>query len=79
VQTRKISRPILIVLYGSAYWNEVLDFDALARHEMIAREDLDLFQFADDPAAAFEILRAGLSVDPDPATPAFAGSRGPDR
>ena len=40
-QTRKLVRDIPIVLYGSRYWNEVIDFEAMVRHGTIAREDLD--------------------------------------
>ena len=50
MQTEKIERRIPVVLYGSSYWNEIINFDALVRHGMIDREDLALFQFADDPA-----------------------------
>jgi len=31
-QTRKLARPILILLYGSSYWNEIVNFQALVRH-----------------------------------------------
>jgi uncharacterized protein (TIGR00730 family) len=76
-QTRKLDRQIPVVLYGSTYWNEVIDFDALVRHGMISTEDLRLFQYADGPAEAFALLQAGLSAEPDVATPAFARSRTP--
>src|SRR5664279_5695440 len=39
-QTRKLDRPIKIVLYGSSYWNEIINFEALVRHGMISPEDL---------------------------------------
>jgi uncharacterized protein (TIGR00730 family) len=74
-QTHKLDRKIPIVLYGSSYWNEVVNFDALVRHGMIAQEDLDLFRFADDPTAAFDILRSSLVIAVDPASPGFARSR----
>ncbi len=77
VQTRKIDRPIPIVLYGSSYWNEIINFDALVRHGMIDRVDLALFKFADDPATALEILQAGISAEQEAATPAIAHSRVP--
>ena len=77
VQTRKIDRPIPIVLYGSSYWNEILNFDALVRHGMIDREDLALFQFADNPATALGILQAGITTEREEATPAMAHSRMP--
>ena len=71
-QTGKLSRPIPIVMYGSAYWREIINFDALVRHGMISREDLQLFQFADTPAAALALLQAGLSMEADEATPSIA-------
>jgi uncharacterized protein (TIGR00730 family) len=74
-QTRKIDRQIAIVLYGTSYWKEIVNFDALVRHDMIAKEDLALFQFADDPASALAILRASLVVDTGPVDPCFAKSR----
>ena len=52
-----------MVLYGSSYWNEIINFDALVRHGMINREDLALFQFADDPAAALGLLQAGIAAE----------------
>jgi len=38
VQTRKMSKPMPIVLFGTEYWREVIDFDALARHGTIDRQ-----------------------------------------
>jgi len=77
MQTRKIERPIPIVLYGSSYWNEIINFDALVRHGMINREDLALFQFADDPAVALGLLQAGIAPELEHATPAIAHSQTP--
>jgi uncharacterized protein (TIGR00730 family) len=76
-QTRKLARRIRVVLYGSSYWNEIVNFDALVRHGMIDRDDLDLFHFADDPATALALLQAGLPFEPDEQTPAFAHSHAP--
>ncbi len=76
-QTRKLERRIPVLLYGPSYWQEIVDFDALARHGMIAREDLELFRYADDPAAALGLLQAALAEEREPKTPAFAGSRTP--
>ena len=73
-QTRKLEGPIPVVLYGRAYWNEVINFDALVRHGTIAREDLELFQFADTPADALAILRARLETLPCGSDSGFAHS-----
>jgi len=83
-QTAKLDRKIVMLLYGSQYWREIVDFEALVRHGMISAEDLRLFTFVDDPGSALQALQAGLaptaaqriSGELAPATiPAFAPSR----
>jgi len=74
-QTRKLERPVPILLYGSSYWNEIINFDALARHGMISPEDLGLFKFADDPPSALRLLQAGTAAEPEGPTPSFAHTR----
>jgi len=75
-QTRKLDRSIPVLLYGSAFWKEVVNFEALVRHGTIAAEDLGLFQFVDDPQAALALLRARIEFAPaSQAKPAFARSR----
>jgi uncharacterized protein (TIGR00730 family) len=59
-QTRKLAKKMSILLYGSDYWKEVINFDALVRHGMIAESDLALFHYADSPQQAFELLKPGL-------------------
>jgi uncharacterized protein (TIGR00730 family) len=81
-QTQKLAKKIAIVLYGSAYWKEIINFDALVRYGMISSEDLHLFRYADDPATAFELLKASLSehaLQAEPETPAIAKSRNPQK
>jgi len=73
-QTRKIDRSIPVFLYGSAYWKEVVNFDALVRYGTIAPEDLKLFEFVDEPRAAFERLKSCIVLGPSP-QPSFAKSR----
>ena len=77
MQTRKVDRRIPVVLYGSRYWKEIINFDALVRHGMIDRADLALFAFADDPAVALGLLQAGIEPELEPATPAIAHSQTP--
>ncbi len=74
-QTGKLARRTPILLYGSAFWKDVLNFDALVRYGTIAREDLDLFTFADDPATALGLLQSWLRVEPEEPSPAIAPSR----
>jgi uncharacterized protein (TIGR00730 family) len=75
-QTKKLERRIPVVLYGTSYWNEIINFQALLRHEVISAEDLQLFSFIDEPAAALAYLQRVLAVseEDDDETPAFAHS-----
>jgi len=60
-QTKKLESKILIVLYGSEFWKEILNFDALVKHGVISKSDLNLFRFADTPQAALQILKEDLT------------------
>jgi hypothetical protein len=80
-QTRKLDRNMLILLYGSTYWREVINFEALVRHGVIGDEDLKLFSFVDSPREALERLQSGIELVPSsgaPSRPAFAKSRHPN-
>ena len=59
-QTHKLAKRMIVVIYGSAYWKSVINFEALVDRGAIARKDLDLFQFADTPEEAFAMLKSGL-------------------
>ena len=74
-QTHKLARKLPIILYGSSYWNEIINFEALIRHGTISRADLNLFAFADDPAGALKLLQDAIEVGTEEKTPAFAASR----
>ena len=82
-QTHKLAKKISIVLYGSEYWKEIINFEALVKHGMISPEDLNLFQYADDPATAFEILKKDLEPWAHqydvPETPAISRSVNPQK
>ncbi|HEX4872799.1 MAG TPA: LOG family protein [Nevskiaceae bacterium] len=60
-QTGK-SAPMPILLYDRAFWEEVVNFPALARRGLISAEDLSLFAYADRPDEAFARLREGLTA-----------------
>jgi uncharacterized protein (TIGR00730 family) len=62
-QTRKLAKKITVVIYGSRYWKNVINLELLAEKGTIAMADLELFQFADTPEEAFELLRHGLTVN----------------
>jgi uncharacterized protein (TIGR00730 family) len=78
VQTQKLVKKIVVVLYGTSFWKEILNFDALVKHGMIDAKDLELFEHADDVDTAFHILQTGLTkyyLEPDLEVPSIAKSR----
>jgi uncharacterized protein (TIGR00730 family) len=83
VQTEKLSKKIGVVLYGREYWDQVLHLQPMAEWGAIAEHDLELLNFADTPADAFEYLRTHLithhlaSTTPrEGAAPGIAKTRG---
>ena len=61
VQTQKVNKKVVIVLYGSQFWKEVIHFEALLQYKTISPGDLESFQYADDPETALRILQEGLT------------------
>ncbi|MBQ0131680.1 MAG: TIGR00730 family Rossman fold protein [Comamonas sp.] len=55
VQTTK-AKPVPIVLFDSAFWKRVFNFDLLVEEGMIAPQDLELFHFVDTPEHAWKII-----------------------
>jgi uncharacterized protein (TIGR00730 family) len=54
VQTGKMRRPLPIVLFGTEYWKNIVDFDALARHGMISATDIELMFRTDSVDEAYD-------------------------
>jgi predicted Rossmann-fold nucleotide-binding protein len=60
-QTRKMKKPLPIVLFGTEYWREVVNFDALAHHGMIDHGDISLVHRTDSVDDAYEWIVSQLS------------------
>ena len=77
-QTQKLAKKITVVIYGSEYWKKVINIEALVDTGAISPKDRDLFQFADTPEQAFELLREGLTenhLEPEAAAASAAASQ----
>jgi uncharacterized protein (TIGR00730 family) len=55
VQCKK-SKPVPILLYGSDYWKRLINLEVLVEEGTISPEDLELFQYVDDPKVAWEAI-----------------------
>ncbi len=47
IQTQKATKYVPVVLYGSKFWNEVINFQALVDWGVISEEDINLFHIFD--------------------------------
>ncbi|PWU20872.1 MAG: TIGR00730 family Rossman fold protein [Bdellovibrio sp.] len=74
-QTKKLDRKVLILLYGSDYWKDVINLNVLADRGMIDPEDLKLVQRVDDVDTAFQFLKDNLPKEKEAAYPSFAKAK----
>src|SRR5712691_7846389 len=61
MQTTKLAKQIQIILYGTDYWDQILNLEPLADWGAIGDKDIDLLTRADTPEAAFELLKVHLT------------------
>lgn len=60
LQTRKIRKHLPVVLFGTRYWDEVINFDALIRYGTINPEDVDLLYRTDSVDDAYDYVTRHL-------------------
>jgi hypothetical protein len=69
VQTRK-EKPVPIILYGSAYWTRLINFEVMIEEGAIERQDLEVLRFCDTPQDAWDAIRSFYALgEPLPAAP----------
>ncbi len=61
LQTRKVVKPLPVVLYGSAYWKKVINFDVMIEAGTISQRDRNLFKMFDTPEETFAYLQRELT------------------
>jgi uncharacterized protein (TIGR00730 family) len=60
VQTNKLRKQMLVIIYAPAFWKKVLNLEALVELGTISTEDLDLFQYASTVDEAYGMLTTWL-------------------
>ena len=63
IQTRKMDKPMPVVLYGSRFWNEVMNLRHLADTGMIDPDDLMIFRTFDDVDGAFDYITHEIAAN----------------
>ena len=61
IQTRKVQKPLPVVMYGESFWRKVINFEAMVENLVIDENDLKLIHFSDSPEEAFQYLKEQLS------------------
>lgn len=56
IQTHKVQKKLPIVLFGSEFWNGILNFDTFIEWGVISPKDKDLFRIIDTPEEARDYL-----------------------
>ena len=56
IQTEKIKKKLPIVLYGSDFWNNVINWDYLVDCGTISESDLDLFHISDNIDDSYDYI-----------------------
>ena len=56
VQTRKMTKPLPIVVFGTEFWRQVVDFGALVRHGTIGARDPELIHYTDSVDDAYDFI-----------------------
>ncbi len=61
IQTGKSKKTMPVILFGSEYWNDVMNIEKMAYWGTISPDDLNLFRVIDDVDEAFEYLKKELT------------------
>jgi uncharacterized protein (TIGR00730 family) len=62
MQTGKLQRRNLILIYGRSYWDKVLNWKHMLRSGTINEKEFHLLEFADTVDQAFDRIRQGLEM-----------------
>ncbi len=60
LQTKKLHKKMSVVVYGKDFWEQIVNFQNMAKLNVISESDLKLFKIVDTPVEAFEYLTKDL-------------------
>ena len=61
IQTKKLDKRLPIIVYGSEYWKQVINFDAMVKYGTISKKGLKLIKFCNTVDEAFTYLTKELT------------------
>jgi hypothetical protein len=57
IQTGKVKKRMLLVVYDENYWRNIINFDALVSNGVITKSDMNLFSFCNSVEEAFNAVK----------------------
>jgi len=61
IQTQKV-QPIPVLLFGQAFWERIINFDALVEEGTISTKDLELFEYVETAEEAWEKISEAVGL-----------------
>ncbi len=61
LQTKKLEKQLPIIIYGSEYWKQVINFEVMLKYGTISKSDLNLLKFCNTVEEAFSYLTKELT------------------
>ena len=61
IQTKKLDKRLPIIVYGSEYWNQIINLDAMIKYGTISKANSKLIKFCDTVDEAFTYLTKELT------------------
>ena len=60
IKTEKVIKQIEVILFGSSFWKNVINFDYMVDCGTISADDVEMFRYADTVDEAYEVLTGHL-------------------
>lgn len=61
IQTKKLDKRLPIIVYGSEYWNQIINLDAMIKYGTVSKANCKLIKFCDTVDEAFTYLTKELT------------------
>ena len=61
IQTQKV-QPIPVLLFGQAFWERIINFDALVTEGTISSKDLELFKYVESAEEAWQKIADAVGL-----------------
>lgn len=57
IQTEKIKKKMLLIVYDEKYWRSIINFNGLIERGVVSKNDMNLFSFCNSTEEAFKLVK----------------------